>query len=374
MDDAERWLRLVHAPGIGPATGARLLERFGSIDRVCAAGRGELRDAGIGADAAAVLHGASTPAGIERDLAWSRHDDCHLLGRAHPAYPRRLTELPDPPLLLYVRGDPEVLAVPALAIVGSRHPTPAGIETATEFARHLAASGLVIVSGLARGIDAAAHEGALAGGGLTVAVAGTGLDRVYPARHAELARRIAAEGALVSEFALGTRPTRAAFPRRNRIVAGLCLGTLVVEAARQSGSLVSARHAMEQGREVFAIPGSIHNPVSRGCHQLIRQGAKLVETADDILEELGPQVAGAGQRTPPVAAQPAPATESGAATGTPADPAGERVLAAVDWEPRGVDELAARSGLDAGAAASTLLRLELDGRVRQLPGGLYQRR
>lgn len=366
----EYWLRLTHAPGVGPVTARRLLARFGDIDAVTRASRGDLEHAGLDPAAAAVLQGHTTPAGLRRDLAWAEAAGHHLLTVEHPAYPARLRALPNPPAVLYVHGDPEVLAQPALAIVGSRNPTPAGAETAAELARHLAAAGLVIVSGLALGIDAAAHEGALAGGGLTVAIAGTGLDRVYPASHADLARRIAVEGALAAELPLGTRPSRTAFPQRNRIVTGLCVGTLIVEAAVQSGSLISARHAMEQGREVFAVPGSIHNPLARGCHRLIRQGAKLVETADDILEELAPQIGPPEPVAASGATDPA-AAESGADA---RDPEYARILAALDWEPRGVDEIAGGAGLAVDAVASMLLRLELDGVIRTLPGGLYQRR
>lgn len=371
---AERWLRLVHAPGVGHGRRRRLLAGFGDIDRIAGASPGELRGAGVRAEAAAVLRGDDCPAGLRADLDWAAAPGCHLLTPDHPDWPTRLSTLDDTPPVLYVRGDPEVLGQPALAIVGSRNPTPAGAETAHQLAHHLAAAGLVIVSGLAYGIDAAAHEGALAAGGLTVAVAGTGVDRIYPARHAELARRIAAEGALVSELPIGTAPARAAFPQRNRIVTGLCLGTLVVEAAVQSGSLVSARHAMEQGREVFAIPGSIHSPLARGCHRLIRQGAKLVETAEDILEELAPQIAA------PTRGEPRAATAGTAAMDPPeqaeaaADPEYAQVLAALDWEPRGVDDIAGRAGLGPGEVASMLLRLELDGVIRTVPGGLYQRR
>lgn len=369
---AELWLRLVHAPGVGAARRRRLLERCGDLDTAIAAPAGELRALGLGDDAIAVLRGRERPSGIARDLAWADNAGCELLTPEHPSWPARLRALPDPPAVLYVRGDPEVLALPALAIVGSRSPTAAGRETATDLACHLATAGLVITSGLALGIDAAAHEGALAAGGLTVAVAGTGLDRVYPARHADLARRITTEGALVSELPLGTRPSREAFPQRNRIVTGLSLGTLVVEAAMKSGSLISARHAMEQGSEVFAIPGSIHNPLARGCHRLIRQGAKLVETADDVLEELGPQIAGLET----IRAEPANGPSGGTAAGgtDQPDPEYARVLEALDWEPRGVDDVAARTGLAPGAVASMLLRLELDGAVRTVPGGLYQRR
>ncbi|MFW5969039.1 MAG: DNA-processing protein DprA [Halofilum sp. (in: g-proteobacteria)] len=372
MEGVDGWLRLVHAPGVGPVRTRELLERFGDPTGVATAGRKQLAAAGIPAPAIDVLQGDSTPAGIERDREWAAADPCrHLIPLDDPRYPASLAGIGDPPPVLYVLGDPEVLDLPALAIVGTRHPTPSGRETAYEFARHLGAAGLAIASGLALGIDGAAHEGALAGGGLTLAVAGTGLDRVYPARHAELARRIADEGALVSELPVGTRPSREAFPRRNRILAGMSVGTLVVEAAVRSGSLITARLALEQGREVFAIPGSIHNPVARGCHRLIRQGAKLVETGDDVLEEIA-ALLGAQWRAAPVAATGNDAADGGASADAH-DPEYSRLLASIDWEPRGVDELATASGLDASAVASMLLRLELEGTVRVVPGGLYQR-
>lgn len=366
MDAAGPWLRLVHAPGVGPALGRELLARFGDAAGVCAAPAATLRAAGLADAAIAVLHADAEPEGVARDRAWAEGAGRHLVALDDPRYPPRLAAIPDPPPLLYVQGDPEVLAWPALAIVGTRHPTPAGRDTARDFARHLAGAGLIVTSGLAVGIDGAAHEGALAAGAPTVAVTGTGLDRVYPARHADLARRIAASGALVSELPIGTRPSREAFPRRNRILSGLCAGTLVVEAAVRSGALITARLALDQGREVFAIPGSIHNPVARGCHRLIRQGAKLVETGADVLEELAPYVGEA------VAGASAGAGPPAAAAGDD-DPDYARLLACLDWEPRGVDELAACSGLEAGAVASMLLRLELDGRIRVAPGGLYQR-
>jgi DNA processing protein len=313
---------------------------------------------------------------VRADLEWGAQPGNTLLCLADPRYPQRLAAIHDPPPVIYVHGDPEVLSVPALAMVGTRHPTQAGRDTAREFARHLAGSGLVITSGLALGIDTEAHRGALEADGLTVAVAGTGLDRVYPARNAGLARELARAGALVSELPIGTRPSREGFPRRNRILSGLCVGTLVVEAAVRSGSLITARLALEQGREVLAIPGSIHNPVARGCHRLIRQGARLVETADDVLEEIGPALGG-WQPAPGDAA--ARDTGGRAETGGPgapeeaADPEYARLLEVLDWEPRGIDELAGRSGLEVPALASMLLRLELEGRVHVAPGGLYQR-
>jgi len=215
----------------------------------------------------------------------------HILTLHDPAYPALLKEIADPPPLLFVRGDPAVLSRPQLGIVGSRNPTPGGRSLAEDFARSLSRCGLVVTSGMALGIDAAGHRGALRGGGTTLAVAGTGPDRIYPARHRDLARAIVEQGAIISEFAPGTPALPSNFPRRNRIISGLSLGVLVVEAACRSGSLITARLAAEQGREVFALPGSIHNPLARGCHHLIRQGAKLVEDIEDIVEELGPLAA-----------------------------------------------------------------------------------
>jgi DNA processing protein len=285
----ERWLTLGRLPGIGAGTPRALLEHFGSIENIFSASRGQLEKSLAGRCAAidAILSGPDDAA-LKPELDWLGAPQHHLLVWSDPDYPPLLREIPDPPVMLYVMGDRRVLARPQLAIVGSRNPTPVGRENARAFAKSLAEAGLVITSGMALGIDGAAHRGALEAGGQTIAVAGTGLDRVYPPRHRDLAHDIARHGALVSEFPLGTPPRPENFPVRNRLISGLSLGTLVVEAALQSRALITARLATEQGREVLAIPGSIHSPQSRGCHALIRQGAKLVETARDILEELGP--------------------------------------------------------------------------------------
>jgi DNA processing protein len=298
---------------------------------------------------------------------WLQQADHHLVSRGDAAYPELLAGIPGPPERLYVIGDPEYLHLPALAIVGSRNPTAGGKQNAFEFARHLGATGFCIVSGLAQGIDAAAHRGALAAGAPTVALLGHGIDRVYPASNHELAREIARHGALVSEFPLGTPPQRALFPQRNRLISGISLGTLVVEAARRSGSLITARLAADQGREVFAIPGSIHNPLSRGCHQLIRQGAKLVEAADDIVAELAP-LAGALLQT-------ADGSES-AGERTGEEPGSEdgdyaRLLDVLGHDPVGTDEIVRRSGLTIDQVSSMLLILELEGKIEKLSGGRY---
>lgn len=302
---------------------------------------------------------------------WLDSPDAHLLTPADAGYPALLRQIASAPPQLFVRGNVDALSLPQLAIVGSRNATPAGAETAHSFASHLAARGFCITSGLAEGIDAAAHRGALAAPGRTLAVCGTGPDIVYPRQHQRLAEEIvAAGGAIVSEFAPGTPVLRANFPRRNRLISGLSVGTLVVEAGVRSGALITARHAMEQGREVFAIPGSIHNPVARGCHYLIRNGAKLVETATDIVEELSGLLASLQLPDTPVGV--------GVTLGVPdsaAEPDAEyaRLLAAMAWDPVDADSLVARSGLTIGEVSSMLLMLELQGSVRALSGGRYQR-
>jgi len=310
---------------------------------------------------------------------WLARADAHLLTPADAGYPPLLREIPSPPPQLFVRGNVDALALPQLAIVGSRHATPAGAETAHSFAAHLAARGFCITSGLAEGIDAAAHRGALAAQGRTIAVCGTGPDIVYPRQHEALADEIVAGGgAIVSEFAPGTPVFRGNFPRRNRLISGLAVGTLVVEASLRSGALITARHAMEQGREVFAIPGSIHNPVARGCHHLIRNGAKLVETAADIVDELGGLLASlrldeSAERSE-FALDAAPGNaDSIAESAAENDADYTRLLACMAWDPVDVDTLVARSGLTIGEVSSMLLLLEMRGSVRALQGGRYQR-
>jgi DNA processing protein len=305
---------------------------------------------------------------VDCDLRWLEADGHHFIPWGSPDYPALLTQLRDPPIGLYVRGHPSVLASPQLAMVGSRNPTPAGRDTARDFAAHLASCGLTITSGLAAGIDTASHAGALAADGITIAVCGTGLDILYPQSNAALAQSIVVKGALISEFATGTPPIKHNFPRRNRLISGLALGTLVVEAAVRSGSLITARLAGEQGREVFAIPGSIHNPLARGCHQLIRQGAKLVETAQDILTELGPLAS--------TLQQPLALSKSADVSGnfpSPLDKEYEILLDALGFAPAGMDLLVQRTGLKTDVVASMLLILELDGHIESYPGGLYVR-
>jgi DNA processing protein len=349
-DDLDAWLRLLRTPGTGRSSARRLLAACGSPQAVFdapPATRHEL----VGAAASAAL--AQPPAGHDEHVAatraWLSGDASrHIIALGDAAYPSSLLETADPPLLLYAHGHVELLQAVSIAIVGSRNPTAQGIDNARAFAKHLSQAGLAVVSGLALGIDGAAHEGALSGPGGTIAVMGTGPDRIYPARHRALAHRIAAEGLLLTEFEIGVPPLAENFPQRNRIIAGLARGTLVVEAALPSGSLSTAR-------AVFAIPGSIHSPQSRGCHALIKQGAKLVESADDITSELQWKV--------------------GAPRGAHAEePADSPLLQALGHEPATLDALGARTGMSTADLNAQLLELELDGRVARLPGGLFQRR
>lgn len=360
------WLVLANTPGLGPKTLDRLLQRFEGPREILAAGRQALTAVGLDPAIVAAIE-APDEMLIETTLAWAEQDQATVVTRCDARYPQRLAELSDAPLVLYVCGDPATLKDPQLAIVGSRSPTPQGIEITRALARRLASDGLTITSGLASGIDGAAHEGALETG-RTLAVLGTGPDRVYPASHRGLARRIAAKGALVTEYPPGVGPRPGHFPRRNRLISGLSLGTLVTEAAQRSGSLITARLAAEQGREVFAVPGSIRNPRARGCHALLRQGATLVETAEDVLVELAPQLVG-------IAAPSGQATFSGSAEG-PGGALGEdclRLLACMGYDPIAPDELIARSGFPAASVSSMLLLLELQGHVSSCPGGRYCR-
>ncbi|AXQ31396.1 DNA-protecting protein DprA [Solimonas sp. K1W22B-7] len=354
----QSWLTLLRAPGIGGVAVARLVATFGSAEAALAASPMSLRPLGLG-DETLQFFATGDPEGVALDLAWLERPGRSLLTLEDPRYPQRLREIASAPAALFCQGDPDLLALPQLAIVGARSATPQGLENARAFAAELARRGLCITSGLALGIDGAAHRGALEAGGMTIAVCATGLDRVYPARHRELAHDIVREGLMISEFPIGVPALPEHFPRRNRIISGLALGVLVVEAAPESGSLITARYANEQGREVFAIPGSIHNPQARGCHRLIRQGAKLVESIDDILEEIAPQLR---QRR-----------ETLAASAAPEDPAQARLLECLGTEPQSFDQLQAACGLDAAAFGEALLALELSGEVAAAAGGAYQR-
>lgn len=368
-ENAAAWLRLSLLPGVPAEAALRLAAHAEGLEALRRAGVGALLAEGLPEAPARALAGPA-PDWLPAALDWLEAPGHQLLTLADPDYPPLLRQSRDPPLALFLRGDRALLGQPHFAIVGSRNPTAQGEENARAFAEYLAGCGLVICSGLAAGIDAAAHRGALAAGAPTTAVLGCGPDRAYPAANAGLAREIAATGLVLSEYLPGTRPLQAHFPQRNRIISGLSLGVLVVEAARRSGSLITARLAGDQGREVFAIPGSIHNPLARGCHALIRQGAVLVETAHDILAELGP-LAGVALQSP----EPRPGVPGGPreAAHLP-DAEYRKLLEALGHDPAGVDALAARTGLTAAEVSSMMLILELQGVVESMPGGRFARK
>lgn len=367
MDEAHLWLRLSRTPGATIQIISQLIERFGSIQAVFSASSSELgKNLVASSPLLEAIQSDASNEQLDGDLEWLHTQNNHLIPFTDPCYPLLLKESSGSPVSLFVCGDVDVLSMPQLAIVGSRNPTHAGEENARAFAASLAKAGVVITSGMAKGIDAAAHSGAMAVGGKTIAVMGTGLKRVYPSAHRELAHLISEQGALVSEFALDAPPKRDHFPRRNRVIAGLSLGTLVVEAAIKSGSLITARLAADSGREVFALPGSIHSPLAKGCHRLIKQGAKLVETASDIAEELGPMVDVLKESV----------EQSSVSVSTQVsvlEPGFELLLKAMAYDPVDIDMLVERSGLTAEAISSMLLRMELDGLVETNPGGTYQR-
>lgn len=350
------WLHLTHTPGLGTAAIRLLLGQFGMPDSILSASRAQLEQF-VGSSASALLRIEATAPAVERALRWVEQPGHAIVTLADAEYPKLLLEIPDPPVLLYADGRLELLGRPSLAVVGSRNATAQGMRNAEQFAHAFSSAGLTIVSGLALGVDAAAHRGALRAQGSTVAVLGTGADVVYPRQNAELAARIAQDGLLLSEFGLGTPAAAHHFPRRNRLISGLAQGCLVVEAAMASGSLITARAAAEQGREVFAIPGSIHSPLSKGCHALIKQGAKLVESAEDVLGELA-----AFRRTAFASTQ-----------ADSAEPPADGLLALMGFDPVDVDSLCSLTGLAPERVSADLLRLELDGRVAALPGGTYQR-
>jgi DNA processing protein len=353
-ESLKAWLALSLIPGLGDEGARHLLKEFGSPDAVLAAPTASLK-AFVRAEAAnAIARGVADDV-LAPALTWLQERENHLVTLGDSDYPQTLLNITDPPLLLYVKGRRDLLNANAIAIVGSRHATPQGIDNAASFAHALSDAGLCIISGMAHGIDAAAHRGALQGAGSSIAVIGTGLDKVYPSANRDLAHALAKQGALISEFPLGTPPFAGNFPRRNRLISGMSAGCLVVEASLQSGSLITARLAMEQGRDVFAVPGSIHSPQSRGCHALIKQGAKLVETAQDILEELSKWL-------------PSPAKQPE----TSENP-DEGLLGQIGFDPVSIDTLCTRSGLTVSQLSAMLLTLELEGRIATLPGGLFQR-
>ena len=353
------WLQLTLTPGLGAAALRGLLKKYGLPQEILARKRSDLASH-IAPSALEALDSHAVQTSVERALEWAQAAGHSLITLADEDYPRALLEITDPPAVLYAAGRVELLRNEMLAVVGSRNASAQGERNAEDFARAFSDAGLTIVSGLAMGIDAAAHRGGLAGRASTIAILGTGIDVAYPRRNAALAADIAERGLLLSEFPLGTSPAAYNFPRRNRLISGLARGCLVVEAALASGSLITAKAAADQGREVFAIPGSIHSPLSKGCHALIKSGAKLVESAEDVLSELS------GFR---------PSGYAATTTGTRDEkqPGEEGLLAHMGHDPVDVDSLCSRAGLSAEQVAAELLRLELDGRVTALPGGLYQR-
>ena len=352
-EDVAAWLRLTLVPGISPRQQQELLKAFGTPQQVLAQ-PAEALAAALDPELARALASGPEPGLLERTLGWLDAPGHHLLALGDASYPQSLLQIAVPPTVLYARGRLELLNAPTIAIVGSRNATPAGLRDAEEFARALSQAGLCVASGLALGIDAAAHRGGLSAKGSSVAVVGTGPDRDYPPRNRELAARLAAAGCIVSEFPVGTPPAEVNFPRRNRLISGLGRGVVVVEAARRSGSLITARYALEQDRDVFAVPGSIHSALSKGCHALIKDGAKLVEDAHDILLEYG--------------LEPPPArTDRGESE--PSHP----LLEAMGFAPLSVDQIARRAGVEAAVAAAQLARLEVEGRICALAGGWFQR-
>ncbi len=354
-DNAALWIGLSHIHGLGGQGFCQLLRTFGNPATIYAASFGQLRAIVSESIAQKITAGPDKEA-IAPTLDWLQQGNNHLITLADASYPRALLEIPDPPPLIYAKGNLQWLNTRSIAVVGSRNSSPQGEKNAEDFAQALSHQGFCIVSGLALGIDGAAHRGALKANGATIAVVGTGLDIVYPARHRELAHQIAERGAIISEFPLGT-PSRAQnFPRRNRLISGLGLGCLVVEANVQSGSLITARLAAEQGREVFAIPGSIHSPLSKGCHQLIKQGAKLVDTIQDIVDELGTTM-----------------TTDINITQSPAVSEANPVLDCIGYDPTSTELLLERTGLTSDSLSAMLLMLELENKVAFLPGGRYQR-
>jgi len=372
------WLALTHVPKLGPIRIHSLLDIFDSPAAILDAGRSAWQEAGLSEK---MIQHLSAPDWdkVDANLKWAEQENACILTLADDSYPPMLKNIPDAPPVLYVLGQAEILKLPQLAIVGSRNPSHAGKDIAHDFAAYLTAMGMTVTSGMALGIDAAAHQGALdcmqsnnsEGHGFTVAVTGTGLDRVYPAKNRDIAHKIAEDGVLVSEYAPGTPPLPGNFPRRNRIISGLSMGVLVVEAAVQSGSLITARLAMEQGREVFAVPGSVHHPLAKGCHALIRQGAKLVETAEHILEELGGFVGMLAEESRPFDEKSKQKQETELSSEFNVDDEYKQVLKCIDFEPTSVDKVVERSGLTADAVCSMLLVLELQGYVKALSGGYY---
>lgn len=379
MTELTTWLRLVHTRGLGPKLLRKLLNGFGSVDAIASASGGKLAEIGLSRRVIDAMSNVD-PQLIEKDISWSREgDDRHILTLDSARYPALLKEIADPPIVLYVRGDPDVLQTPQLSIVGSRKPSAGAQANALRLAEELAAMGITITSGLALGVDGYAHRGALQANGFTVAVTATGLDRVYPASHQTLARDIAKSGAIISEFPVGTNPMAGNFPRRNRIISGLSYGTLVIEAALKSGTLITAGHATEQSREVFAIPGNIDNPQAKGSHALLKAGATMVETSADILQQLAPVLPKTFELTDEPARQKAPDVAPPVANSTQQQNSGnaagqsDKILTALEFDALSLDELVEVTGLDVVSVTNLTLELELTGQINTVAGGRYQK-
>ncbi|MBQ0724870.1 MAG: DNA-processing protein DprA [Cycloclasticus sp.] len=364
-NEQRHWLTLWRVKGVGAKNFISLLDVFSHPKRVLAASLSELKNAGVSAELAGRIQRID-PSEADADIKWLENDDCHLMCWHDDDYPGLLKEIHDPPPVLFIRGDRSLLSSLQIAIVGTRNPSALGLKTTRAFANSFTAMGLTVTSGLALGIDQAAHQGAIDISGKTIAVAATGLDRVYPASNRGLAEKIIVTGALVSEFPIETHPQAGYFPRRNRIISGLSLGVLVVEATIKSGTLVTARHAIEQGREVFAMPGSIHNPQAKGCHYLIRQGAKLVETAEDVLEDLGALSLAATSK-------PLVMNEQVSAKTCSLGDDYFKLLEKIAFAPTSVDDLIEATNFTAEEISSMLLVLELEGLVLSSPGGFFCR-
>lgn len=365
----QAWISLLRVPGVGCQAIHKLLGHLGDAETILNANQATLQKTGLSnKQIQAIL--SQTLDAAKPDMLWLEHENHHLLTINDEKYPAHLREISSAPPILYVNGNLELLSDPQIAIVGSRTPTQAGSNNAFEFARHFASVGLCVTSGLALGIDGQAHHGALADDGVTIAVTATGLDRVYPAKNRALAHQIAERGALISENPIGTLPRAQNFPRRNRIISGLSVGTLVVEAAQRSGSLITADYANEQGRIVFAIPGSIHNPLARGCHKLIRQGAKLVETAKDVMEDLASQI-DISQLDQKYLDE--PDNGSGKTSEIERNDENDRLLEAMGYDPVSIDHLVIQTGLTPAALSSMLLLMELQGLIASNGRGNYTR-
>lgn len=375
----ENWLIALRAPRLGGSRLAELLDDFGGVDSLVNASAAELRRAGLSDDTLAALRQPDESL-LRTDLDWLSESGHYLLTPDDERFPPLLRDIPSPPVALWLAGDPDVLWQPQLAVIGSRNPTAGGRDNARSFAGELARQGLTITSGMASGIDSVAHQAALEAGATTVAVMGTGLDIVYPASGHELAARIREQGALVSEFPPGTPPQRSHFPSRNRIISGLSLGVLVVEAGLRSGTLITARQAANQGRDVFALPGSIHNPLAKGCHRLIRDGARLVESVAEILQELAPMAGRLASQVRGELAAPVTALGQASLELGPVDPQLEldseyqQLWACIGHDPRPVELIIEQSGLTARAVSAMLLMLELRGMVEAHPGAAYSRK